>query len=442
MKFVSFYSDSRIKSLIAGLMILSIILLSLVRRDTSLNILSLMIVISVYCGIQYKNHRCFLIIMMFYGFFSRLLFTLSESAYNPVFVFPALYIIIFADDIYSNALKLRMSTRIGIAAYLAISTVFTLFVNYSYIMTQAISFSAMILPLLFALMIKDTEEFKHIIFISAPLVFVAAITQYFGLFLPWDQFWVEQNALKTYDSMKIAGNIRPFSVFSSVEELGFYLLFTAMLPLHRPNKRTINIGIISVIMLFVFSIRLPLIIFILTVLFMMWKTGRKRLILVILICLLVLTAVLNIVPFKEDIHASESGPGVFIRHSLEPFRNIANSYSFKRRMEFFSNNIQNFLRFPWGMGLNSNPRIMKHSRNIYDSESAFIMLILSCGIAMLIILLISIVGLSSKLINGRGHYIIYWGFAALFMLFFSHALNFHFMNIIFYAAFIGVIDGS
>lgn len=441
MKFVSFYSDNRTKAVIAVITAVASGILSLLRGDISLNIVSIMLIMSVYSRIRYRNHRCFLVMMLLYGFFARMTFTLAQSAYNPVFMFPIMYMMIFADDIYSNMMKLKFSTRIGIAVYLFIGIVFALLVNYSYIMTQAISFTVMILPVLFAVMIGNTDEIKHIITIAAPLVFLAAITQYFGLFVPWDTFWIEQNALKTYDSMRIAGNIRPFSVFSSVEELGFFLLFLAMLPLHKPSKQTVFISVISVIMLFVFSIRLPLIIFVLAVLFMLLKRGKKRVILIILVFFLILTAVLNIVPFKESIHVSESGPEVFIRHSLEPFRNVFQSYSFRKRMEFFSTNVGNFIDFPWGMGLNSNPRILKHSRNIYDSESAFIMLILSCGFIMLLFLGFIVFKVSAALIRNQGQYLIYWGFAALIMLFFSHALNFHFMNIVFYSAFIGVIDG-
>ncbi len=440
MKLNTFCLNNRNRFILLSVINAVIITISLILGNYSLLILAVFLSCAAMWNISKNNHTVFFSILLFYGLFSRIISYYFPAEYNPIFLFTAFYLILYGDHIISRLMNLRKKTWAGIIVYTCIALFYTICINKSYIFTQMISFNIMILPVFAVLLIRENRELIDIIIYSAPLILIYSIFQYGGAFFQSDAVWIAENALKTYDSMKIAGNLRPFSVFSSVEEFGFFLMILAILPSYRKSRYTFSLSAISVIMLFIYSIRLPLIMIIVFAVYYMLRKKYYRAVLICISAMLLITVILNIIPFKEKLHVSETGPKVFITHSLEPFRNIFSSYSFKKRIEYFSENSINFIKYPWGMGINNNPRILVHNKNIYDSESAFMMLILSCGILMLIFIIAVYVNLIKKVIFGRMNFILYLTFLGLFMLVFSHVLSFHFINLIYYYAIIRSID--
>ncbi len=433
MKLNTFFQESKIRISVFILISICLIIFAIISKILVFIIPILILGLIVLSERIIKNHKIFFIFLVFYGLFSKFIFYVSEGIkFNPVFIIPALYMIIYIDEIIKALMAMKTKIRIGIMIYVGIALIFTIFVNLKYITTQMISFNVMILPVFLSLLIKNIEDIKEVIVKTAPVVLIYAVLQYMGLFTVFDSFWIKANSLITYDSLYIGGNIRPFSTFASVEELGFFLMIILIMPFVFKGKRFIVLSVISFILLFVFSLRLPLLIFIVFLFYFGLKKRMYKLVIIILLILISLTVILNIIPFKEDIHTREKGIGVFVRHTLEPFRNIFKSYSLENRVKDIRININNFKSFPYGMGLNHNPRNLPHNRNIYHSESAFVMLMLSCGIIMLLFMLIILALIARKLIMKKLNSDLSFLFLSVFLLFFSHVLSFHFITPIFY----------
>ena len=437
MRLNTFFQESKIRISVFILISVCLIIFAMISKMMVFMTPIIILGFLVLSERMMKNHKMFFIFLVFYGLFSKIIFYISGGIkFNPIFIIPALYLIIYIDEIIKELITMKMKIKMGILIYVGIALIFTIFVNLKYITTQMISFSIMILPILLALFIKKAEDIKDVIVKTAPIVLIYAVLQYMGLFTIFDSYWIKANSLITYDSLYIGGNIRPFSTFASIEEFSYFLMMLLILPFMFKDKRLIVLSVISFILLFVFSFRLPLLIFIVFLFYFGLKKRMYKLVVTILLILTLLTVILNIIPFKEDIHTKEKGVDVFLRHTLEPFKNIFKSYSLNRRVKDVRTNISNFRSFPYGMGLNHNPRNLPHNRNIYHSESAFIMMMLSCGITMLIFMMIILILISRKLVIKKISSDLIFLFLSVCFLLFSHVLSFHFITPIFYYAII------
>lgn len=436
-----FLEDNRYRLILLILITLISPLLPIRGMAVGMLIVSSILLILIISRHILGNHSVFIIIMLMYGLFSRLIFySAGGMQYNPVFVLPDIYILMYAGELFSAVKHLNKYKKAGLLIFISLTVIYSTLLSPGDIIVQAISLNILTIPLLFFLIVSSMRRIINIMEIMAPFIIGYAVLHFSGILPVFDAYWIDINHMNTFDSIKVGGIMRPLSSFTSVEELGIFLMLLMVIPFYRRSKYTVIIGITALSMLLIFSIRMPLMIFLAFVIFFLISRKKYKVLGLAVLIIAGISIMVNLSDVIRPIHSKETGVDVIVRHTLEPFDNIFSSYSLEKRIVTAYRNIEIIKENPAGLGFNANPRIMAHKKNVTEAESSFIQLVLGSGIPMLIFLAgiyivsgISIMRSRFKLKDGLL-------FISLLLVLFTHSLSLHFIGPLVYLSIIRGID--
>ncbi len=378
-------------------------------------------------NLKYKDHSVFILFILFYGIFSRIIFFITSAyKYNPIYILPILYPIIFYNSIKFNNDKRK---NIILFIYIFLPLIYIFLPRMNNIFYGLISYIALIIPIFYAMFLKNNKNIIRILYWVFPIIIIYSLFQFYNKFFIFDSFWINFNK-STITSLYLGGNFRPFSVFTSPEEYGQFLSIFLILPFYYKHKINKIYFIISFVLLFIFSYRLPIIMFIAFLIVYLIKNKKIKIFISIIVIFILFSVFLNIIDFNDNVKNDETGIIVSIKHSTSPFKNIFKSYSFKRRIGVIKENIKYFTHHILGYSLIHNNKI--NNNNFPGSESSIISLIMSCGIIMLFYILFILWIIIKKIIFEDFSFSKAMLFVATFFILFAHGLSLHFMTVIYY----------
>lgn len=383
------------------------------------------------------KHTLFILFMIFYGLFSRSCFALYDCIYNPVFVVPALYSLVFTDLIIKKLKAADAKLLAGIGVYLVLALYAA--AGFGSYIPSGISFAAMILPLFFFIYVQ--EDIISIMTYAAVPVLLYAFLQYFNIMLPADRYWSEWAYSGSMSSLYLGSNLRPFSVFTSPEEFSRFASILAILPIFRRNRLTYAVSGLAALGLLAFSYRTAIVFTILAYVIYLIAGRKWRILTAAGSLLIIFIIIVNIIPAQNIIHKEEKGISVTLRHITEPVRGLSGAYSLNRRIGNLKENGLTIVKHPFGTGLTHNYSLTGHKNNVYGSESSFMQLGISAGLPMAAFMLFAFFMGILKL-RKCSRETAYIAFSGIFYIFFSHGLSLHFLTPLFYLYILKVFYGN
>ncbi len=383
------------------------------------------------------KHTMFILFMIFYGLFSRSCFVLYDSIYNPVFIVPALYSLLFADLIIKKLKSADAKLLAGIGVYLVLALYAA--AGFGSYLPSGISFGIMILPVFFFMYVE--EDLVSIMTYAAVPVLLYGFMQYFNIMLPSDKYWVGWAYSENMSSLYLGSNLRPFSVFTSPEEFSRFASIIAILPIFSRNRFTYAVSAFAFLSLLVFSYRTAIVFTVLAYIIYLIVGRKWKILLTAAALFITVIIIINIIPADNVIKKEDKGITVALRHITEPLRGISGTYSLNRRISTLKENTLTLINHPFGMGLTHNHILTGHKNNVNGSESSFMQLALSAGFPMLIFMLFALFIIILKL-RKSGRQTAYIASAGIFYILFSHGLSMHFLTPLFYLFIMKVLYGD
>ncbi|MDY6786969.1 MAG: hypothetical protein SVK54_02475 [candidate division WOR-3 bacterium] len=436
-----FLKENRYRLVLIILITLISPLLPMQDMAVAMLIVSSILLILIVSRHRMGNHSVFIIIMLLYGLFSRLIFYSSGGMqYNPVFLLPDIYILMYMNELISAVKHINKYKKAGLLVFILLTVIYSTLISPGDIIVQAISLNILIIPLLFFLIVSSIRKIINMMELMAPFIIGYAVLHFSGILPVFDAYWIDMNHMNTFDSIKVGGIMRPLSSFTSVEELGIFLMLLMIIPFYRRTKYTVIMGITALSMLLIFSIRLPLMIFLAFVIFFLISRRQYKILGVTVLIIAGISIMVNFSDITRPIHSKETGMDVIVRHTLEPFDNIFSSYSMEKRIVTAYRNIEIIKDNPAGLGFNANPRIMAHQKNVTEAESSFIQLVLGAGMPMLLFLAGIYILSGISILRSRFGLKDGLLFISLLLILFTHALSLHFIGPLVYLSIIKGID--
>ncbi|MDD3804383.1 MAG: hypothetical protein PHW02_08385, partial [bacterium] len=373
-----------------------------------------------------------LVFLSFYGIVNRMIFFFTGGfAYSLLFPIPLFVFLSNIDDSSDRAKRLSPSSAQISILYIVLTLYSAAMGASSSILSSSVAAAAYISPLLLASAIRiERGDIERTLLIVIPAgVFLFAL-QFFGIYFPFDRYYISKVSSYDFTSLLLGSHNRPFSTFSSPEELSAFLSFSAFFSVFSKRDIMKVFAIASLISLLLLSARSAIFILLLAGIFFM---ARKRMVMQIaILASLGIMCVISANVFVKDYTIYRTDPkGVaIVKHTLEPFRNPLGSYSMVKRTESLKNLASDIRKNPFGTGLSHAETLTKSSKDEYPSESSAIKLVKSGGIfflALVIVLSIYSIGRAFRSEDSdKGALIIF--FLSLFL--FMNGMTMHLMSFI------------
>jgi len=398
----------------------------------------------VYCRIKTGTHSGLTLFLLFYGVLSRSSFVSTSSLYSNTYIFVPLFYSLTEIDAVINALKItRKSVRIFFLVYIFLTLAYTLSFNGKEFLSRAISFYVMIVPIFFFITSKDIRnDIINPMYAAFPFIAIYAAFQYMGVFLPSDIYFIDYFKTTFLTTATLGSSFRPFSTFTSSEELGYFLLITSLSAYFIKNKQAKIYGIAAILFLIIFSYRTAVILFLILSIYHFVKMKMWAKLAIGLIVFLSVFIVIRMLPINTTVLKTDSKAETSFKHGVEPIKQLFKTYSLQKRISILHENYSAFLKKPFGYGLSHNYKLTGGGSNIFGAESSLTQLLLSCGIFMLIFLPAVYLFSTKKLITGAAGYQNILAVLFLAMLPVSHVLSFHFVLPVLYGALLRSVDGK
>lgn len=371
-----------------------------------------------------------LIFLSLYGMINRIIFFFTGGfAYSLLFLIPLFVFLSCIENSFDRAKRLSLLSLQISLLYIILTLFFAVIGAGSSMLSSSVAAAAYLTPLLLASAVKmERTDFEKTLTAVAPLVLLLFAMQFFGFFFPFDRYYISKVSGYDFTSLMLGSHERPFSTFSSPEELSAFLSFSFLF-LVSSNRRLMKVlsgaFLLSLLLL---SARSAIFILLLSGIYFMIKT-RKAVHLAVLFFLAVMT-VISANMFVKDytIYRTDSKAVAILKHTLEPFKNPLDSYSVERRIESLKNLAADIKKHPLGNGLSHAETATKGAKDEYPSESSAMKLVKSGGVlffAFVIVLLVYAVALAVKSSDAfRGAYLIFF----LSMFLFMNGMTMHLMS--------------
>lgn len=383
---------------------------------------SLLLILLFLLYLNFKTHNFFITFMLFYGLFSRLFYFFSQGFnYNLIFTIPIFYTLIFSDEIFISFKRLPKMLKIYILIHISFILITTIYGKNFDPVNIVLILNYYILPFFLFLYIKDfAKNLYFILKYTSIFIIIYSITQYFGFYTFFEDYYIESVSSYQYTSLKLGSMNRPFSSFSSVEEFSIFLVFLPFFFYNFKKKIFYPFSIMVVLLLMIFSYRTAIFIFILLYFFKLLLEKRIKQLVTFSLVLLSLMVIFFNLKIDTTVYKSDSRLKTVLKHNIEPLKSGFHTYSLKNRFFKIKGDLHKLKNNPFGTGLFFSSRsIFQHpERNTY--ETSFFNLIFAGGVITILYFILTFYLL---LVYKKTF------FTFIFFLFFlfTNLFNFHFI---------------
>lgn len=382
----------------------------------------LLFFIIIFCDEKNKNSACFLLFLLFYGFFSRLFYWVTSGyTYNLIFLIPFLYLFFFLNEIFLSFLSLSKELKLFFLIHFFIVIYMIILPLKTDIFDFFVLINLYILPFFFFLNFKNfTVMFDKFLVYFFPLTVFYGLLQYFNIYFFTDFYYVKNVSFYQYTSLKLGNYYRPFSTFSSVEEFSCFLVLSFTIFLKKTNRLSIPLSLTSFFLIILFSFRTAMFItMFIFFIFLLFEKRIKTFFVVLSLFMLLSEALFIFVKTDTTIYKNDSRLITILKHNVEPFIKNFETYSLKNRIQKIKNDIVNLKSKPFGSGLYLSSKALVKNLDKNKYETSFFNLLFSGGFVFILYFMMSVLILFKKITIFSILYLLLFIFSSLF--------NFHFI---------------
>jgi len=255
-------------------------------------------------------------------------------------------------------------------------------------------------------------------------------------------YFIEYFKSTLLTTSSLGNSFRPFSTFTSSEELGYFLLIISLSGIFLKGKKSKFYGGSAILLLLVFSYRTAALLFLILSFYYLIRMKMWVKLASVSLVLISIFIVIRALPLNTAVLKTDNRIETSFKHGVEPVKQLFKTYSLEKRMSILHENYKAFINKPFGYGLSHNYKLTGGESNIFGAESSLIQLLLSCGVFMLFFLAAVYAFSMKALMRSPPGYQNILAFLFLLMLPLSHVLSFHFVLPVLYAVLIRSADGS
>ena len=380
----------------------------------------------------------FLVFLTLYGFLNRFMYYYTDGfPYSFLFITPFFIMLFFADQVWDTLLSMGILRRILVLVYFIMILYSSFAFSLNDLISSGVAFTAYFVPVMFVMLRGVyTDDVEKTIKITFPFIIALFIFQFADKYFYFDRYYLSKVSSYIFTSLKLGSHYRPFSTFSSAEELSAFLSFTSVLGLFSKSRYLKVVSVISFAALILLSSRTGLALTAFTVIY--WLLANKKFKYVISFAVvIVLIGISANLFFKETaVKKEDSRLESVVKHTLEPFKSGFGTYSLKKRIESLQKISEDIKRHPFGKGLTHAESVLSNNKQEYPIESSALKIAVGGGYPMIgfliIVYLASLTAMLKMRNSTESYFILYAMLAVVFM----NGLTMHFIPAIIAMSFV------
>ncbi|MGE3062603.1 MAG: hypothetical protein AB7T10_03120 [bacterium] len=379
-----------------------------------------------------------LLFLSIYGLVYRIMFFYTGGLlYSLLFIIPFFIVLLFIDSLIENFNLLSLPIKI----FLGIYCVLALYISFAFSirdpLSSMVSFNVYFTPVLLILTKRfEYEDLSRTIKIAFPFILGIFILQIAGKYFYFDRYYFDSVGSYIYTSLKLGSHYRPFSTFSSVEELSVFLALAGIAGFSGRGVYMKTIAVLSFASLLFLSARTAMFILIILGMLYILKCGRYKVFAVISILFIILIISLQFIQIDTTVYKKDSRMTVIFKHTVEPLKSGFNTYSAGKRIESMRFITEEIKKHPFGKGMTHSESVLLNQKQEHPIESSFAKLSLSGGIITLLYLCFVYIFSLAKLFTNKtneSHYIILFSLLTILLM---NGLTMHFISVVIAASLI------